>query len=68
MAREKARARFLERVKNPTMDNGYTPTPEQAQQRAREKEENEQFEDELRAEQNREIQIENDMMNEVLSE
>lgn len=54
MAREKARARFLERVKNPTMDNGYTPTPEQAQQRAREKEENEQFEDELRAEQNRE--------------
>lgn len=54
MAREKARARFLERVKNPTMDNGYTPTPEQAQQRAREKEENEQFEDELRAKQNRE--------------
>jgi len=54
MAREKARARFLERAKNPTMDNGYTPTPEQAQQRATEKKENEQFEDELRAEQNRE--------------
>lgn len=68
MAREKARARFLERVKNPTMDNGYTPTPEQAQQRATEKEENEQFEDELRAEQNRETQIENDMLNEVLDE
>ena len=68
MAREKARARFLERVKNPTMDNGYTPTTEQAQQRATEKEENEQYEEELRTEQNREIQIENDMMNEVLDE
>lgn len=68
MAREKARARFLERVKNPTMDNGYTPTPEQAQQRATEKEENEQYEEELRAEQNRETQIENDMLNEVLDE
>lgn len=68
IAREKARARFLERIKNPTMDNGYTPTPEQAQQRATEKEENEQYEEELRTEQNREIQIENDMMNEVLDE
>lgn len=53
-AKERLKARFMQNEMNPTMDNGYTPTPEQAQQRAREKEENEQFEDELRAEQNRE--------------
>ena len=97
--KEKMRQR-ANAIKNPTMDNGYTPTQEEAEQRAREKEENEQFEDEmkrenqgwpnyteedeqrftrewieeqqqadeLRTEQNREMQIENDMINEVLSE
>lgn len=53
-AKERIKQKFLQNEKNPTMDNGYTPTPEQAQQRATEKEENEQYEDELRAEQNRE--------------
>lgn len=53
-AKQRMKEKFLKWELNPTMDNGYTPTPEQAQQRAREKEENEQFEDELRAEQNRE--------------
>ena len=53
-AKERLKQKFLQNEKNPTMDNGYTPTPEQAQQRATEKEENEQYEDELRAEQNRE--------------
>jgi hypothetical protein len=37
-------------LKNPTLDNGYTPTQEEAEQRAREKEENEQFEDEMKRE------------------
>lgn len=68
MAREKARARFLERVKNPTMDNGYTPTPEQAQQREQEKIENEEYEQELQDKYDEETRIEQDMMNEVLSE
>ena len=53
-AKERLKARFMQNEMNPTMDNGYTPSKEQAEQRAKEKEENEQYEQELREEQNRE--------------
>ena len=54
LAKERIKARIMQNRKNPTMDNGYTPSPEQAEQREQEKQENEEYEDELRSEQNRE--------------
>ena len=65
--KEKMRQR-ANAIKNPTLDNGYTPTQEEAEQRAKENEEREQFEQERDDEYNKEMQIENDMMNEVLDE
>lgn len=53
-AKERLKARFMQNEMNPTMDNGYTPSKEQAEQRAKEKKEDEQYEQELREEQNRE--------------
>lgn len=67
-AKERLKARFMKNEMNPTMDNGYTPTQEEAQQRATENEERQQFEQERDEEYKREMQIEEDMINEVLSE
>ena len=67
-AKERLKARFMQNEMNPTMDNGYTPTQEEAQQRATENEERQQFEQERDEEYKREMQIEEDMINEVLSE
>jgi hypothetical protein len=47
---QQAKERMKQRFLNPTMDNGYTPSEEQAEQRANEREENEEFEDELKRE------------------
>lgn len=64
MKTQKMKNSFL----NPTMDNWYTPTKEQAEQRAKEKEENDQYEEELRLKQNEEVSIENSMIDEVLND